>query len=95
VQRVGRFAPDEEAELAAFSTSITAAMTLAFREEPMPVTIEKRNKEKARQDRRREKEIKRQQRRDDKGNKPAIKPGEDPDIAGIVPGPQPIDPTLT
>ena len=31
----------------------------------------------------------RQQREVDKRNRPAATPGEDPDIAGIVPGPQP------
>jgi hypothetical protein len=57
----------------------------------MSTSINKRNKEKQRQDRQREKEAKRQQRKDDKENRPPAEPGVDPDIAGIVPGPQPID----
>jgi hypothetical protein len=57
----------------------------------MTTTINKRNKEKQRQDRRREKEVKRQQRRDERGNKAPAEPGFDPDIAGIVPGPQPVE----
>ena len=31
-----------------------------------------------------------QRRREEKGEKPQVAPGEDPDIAGIVPGPQPV-----
>jgi hypothetical protein len=57
----------------------------------MPVTIDKRNKEKQRQERQRDKELKRRQRRDEKGNRPTGEPGVDPDIAGIIPGPQPIE----
>ena len=52
-------------------------------------SINKRQKERARQERQREKEQKREERKRDKANKPAGAPGEDPDIAGIVPGPQP------
>ncbi len=50
---------------------------------------DKRRKERARQDKQREKEVLRRERRAQKG--PGDKPdsGEDPDIAGIVPGPQP------
>jgi hypothetical protein len=55
------------------------------------MTINKRQKEKQRQERQKEKEVKRQQRRDDKGNRPQTDPdGVDPDIADIVPGPQPL-----
>jgi hypothetical protein len=57
----------------------------------MSTSVNKRNKEKQRQDRQREKDAKRQQRRGEKGNKPTTEPGVDPDIAGIVPGPQPIE----
>jgi hypothetical protein len=53
----------------------------------------KRQKERARQDRQKEKDEKRKQRRDGKGDTPAGLEGEDPDIAGIVPGPQPVEPT--
>jgi hypothetical protein len=50
---------------------------------------DKRNKERARQQKQRDKaqtRIERQKEKDAKGDLP---PGEDPDIAGIVPGPQP------
>jgi hypothetical protein len=56
----------------------------------MPTTFAKRQKEKNRQDKRRDKDAKRDQRKHDRANKPAGGEGEDPDIAGIVPGPQPI-----
>lgn len=51
----------------------------------------KRQKEAARRDRQHRKEEKREQRkreRAERGDRP-LSPGEDPDIAGIVPGPQP------
>jgi len=52
----------------------------------------KRQKERARQDKQREKLAKRQQRRADKPTKEGGDDGDvDPDIAGIVPGPQPTD----
>jgi hypothetical protein len=47
-------------------------------------------KERNRQDKQKEKEAKREQRKQEKGQRPASEGGEDPDIAGIVPGPQPI-----
>lgn len=51
----------------------------------------KRLKERARQDKQKEKEAKRLQRRTERSERPAD--GVDPDIAGIVPGPQPpVDP---
>jgi hypothetical protein len=52
----------------------------------------KRQKEAARRDKNRAKEAKREQRKRDKAERPAnpATPGEDPDIAGIVPGPQPL-----
>lgn len=51
-------------------------------------SVQKRLKEKKRQEKQREKEVERLHR---KANKPAIdaEPGVDPDIAGIIPGPQP------
>jgi hypothetical protein len=55
----------------------------------MPISVNKRNKEKARQERQQDKAHKRSQRRIEKDNRPPVAPGEDPDIAGIVPGPQP------
>jgi hypothetical protein len=51
----------------------------------------KRRKELARADKQREKEAKRVLRRkekDERASQPGV-PGEDPDLAGIVPGPQP------
>jgi hypothetical protein len=55
----------------------------------MPTTPAKRQKEKNRQDRQREKEQRREQRKQDRATATPVKDGEDPDIAGIVPGPQP------
>jgi hypothetical protein len=56
----------------------------------MPTTSAKRQKEKNRHDRQKEKDKKREQRRQDRANVPLPSAGEDPDIAGIVPGPQPL-----
>jgi hypothetical protein len=56
----------------------------------MPSTFSKRQKEKERQDRAKEKIAKREERKRDKATRPAGETDEDPDIAGIVPGPQPI-----
>jgi hypothetical protein len=53
------------------------------------MTFSKRQKEKNRQDRQREKEMKRQQRRDRPLKPTPDDAGVDPDIAGIIPGPQP------
>jgi hypothetical protein len=53
-------------------------------------TFQKRQKERTRQDKQREKDAKRKQRRDDKPERAAGEDGVDPDIAGIIPGPQPI-----
>ncbi len=55
----------------------------------MPTTPAKRQKEKNRQDRQRDKDAKRDQRRSERANQEPRPAGEDPDIAGIVPGPQP------
>ncbi len=49
----------------------------------------KRQKELARQQRQREKKAEREERRNAAKSRPKPPPGEDPDIAGIVPGPQP------
>jgi hypothetical protein len=53
--------------------------------------LTKRQKELARQRRQQEKADKRQQRQRERGQRPegAVDAEEDPDIAGIVPGPQP------
>jgi hypothetical protein len=52
-------------------------------------TINKRQRERQRQDRQRDKAAKREERKREKANRPTNESGEDPDIAGIVPGPQP------
>jgi hypothetical protein len=50
----------------------------------------KRQKEQARQQHQKDKVAKRAERKKQKSERPARQPGEvDPDIAGIVPGPQP------
>jgi hypothetical protein len=50
----------------------------------------KRQKESARRDYQRRKEEKKEQRKREKADRPRpSSPGEDPDIAGIIPGPQP------
>jgi len=51
----------------------------------------KRQKELVRQDHQREKEARREKRKQQKAERPPpAEGGEDPDIAGIVPGPQPV-----
>ena len=50
----------------------------------------KRQKELAREERRKEKETQREERKKEKADRPPGALGEDPDIAGIIPGPQPI-----
>jgi hypothetical protein len=68
-----------------------AVLPLFFHRERvfMSATPSKRQKERDRQDKAREKRDRRDQRKNDKptGDRPTN--GEDPDIAGIVPGPQP------
>lgn len=55
------------------------------------VRSNKRQREQAKQERQKEKVERRDKRVVEKANRPERKPGdEDPDIAGIVPGPQPI-----
>lgn len=53
-------------------------------------SINKRIKERQRQERQREKAAKREQRKVEKADRPASEAGVDPDIAHIVPGPQPL-----
>ena len=55
-------------------------------------SVNKRLKERMRQEKQREKAEKRAERARDKANRPDGPAGEDPDIAGIVPGPQPLPP---
>ena len=52
-------------------------------------SINKRNREQARRDKAKEKIERRAQRALERQNRPETADGEDPDIAGIVPGPQP------
>jgi hypothetical protein len=52
-------------------------------------TLEKRAKERARQEKRKQKEERRATVKAQKPNQPRGAGEEDPDIAGIVPGPQP------
>jgi len=52
--------------------------------------FKKRQKELARQEKRREKLTRRQQRTQERKDSPdGLPQGEDPDLAGIIPGPQP------
>ncbi|MBI2390746.1 MAG: hypothetical protein HYV09_14245 [Deltaproteobacteria bacterium] len=53
-------------------------------------TFRKRDKERARQERQKAKEVDRKARKEERAKRTDGAPGEDPDIAGIVPGPQPI-----
>jgi len=53
-------------------------------------TAQKRAREKARMERQKEKEQRRTENRERRANAEARTEGEDPDIAGIVPGPQPL-----
>ncbi|MFO0738241.1 MAG: hypothetical protein U0270_20280 [Labilithrix sp.] len=53
-------------------------------------TFQKRQKERARLDKQRDKNEKKRQRRAEPSARVVTEPGVDPDIAGIVPGPQPI-----
>jgi len=53
------------------------------------VTQQKRARERAKQERQMEKTRRREEAKVRKANEPQQAGGEDPDIAGIVPGPQP------
>jgi hypothetical protein len=52
-------------------------------------TLNKRARERARQEKQQQKAARRQEAKTRKVNTPGAPDGEDPDIAGIVPGPQP------
>jgi len=56
----------------------------------MSVTFNKRQKEKARQDKRKGKQERADERKREKAQRPAPEGDVDPDIAHIIPGPQPI-----
>jgi hypothetical protein len=51
--------------------------------------FEKRKKEFARKERQKQKTQRREVRDRERADRPSVDAGEDPDIAGIVPGPQP------
>jgi hypothetical protein len=53
-------------------------------------TFQKRQKERARLDKQRDKSAKKKLRREQPNPRATTEPGVDPDIAGIIPGPQPI-----
>jgi hypothetical protein len=53
------------------------------------VTQQKRARERARQERQQEKVRRREENKVRRANTPGHAGGEDPDIAGIIPGPQP------
>ena len=53
-------------------------------------SMNKRLKERQRQEKQREKAAKRMERKAEKVDRPAGEAGVDPDIAHIVPGPQPV-----
>ena len=54
-------------------------------------TLQKREREKAKQERQRQKETRRNDAKERRGTTPMRPDGdEDPDLAGIVPGPQPL-----
>ena len=53
-------------------------------------TFQKRQKERARLDKQRDKSEEKKLRREQPNARVASEPGVDPDIAGIIPGPQPI-----
>lgn len=50
----------------------------------------KRQKEQHRAQKQREKDAKKEERKKEKSERGPVPEGEDPDIAGIIPGPQPI-----
>ena len=52
-------------------------------------SFQKRAKEKSRQEKRKEKDARRLETKERRTNAPG-RTGEDPDIAGIIPGPQPL-----
>ncbi len=53
-------------------------------------SVKKRQKEAARQDRQKEKALRREQRRAARAARDTTDGAEDPDLAGIVAGPQPL-----
>lgn len=58
-------------------------------------SMNKRRKEQERRQKQEQKQARRAQRAEEAKNRPALDTGEDPDIAGIVPGPQPLPEELS
>lgn len=56
----------------------------------MTTTFAKRSKEKTRQEKQNAKALARKERAQARKDAPPRIPGEDPDLAGIIPGPQPL-----
>lgn len=56
----------------------------------MRISVNKRLKEKAREEKQQDKAQRRQERKKERDQRVAPEPGVDPDIADIVPGPQPV-----
>ncbi|HTM21547.1 MAG TPA: hypothetical protein VL172_13595 [Kofleriaceae bacterium] len=54
-------------------------------------SVQKRNRERQRQEKAVEKQRRREERRNQKEIRPPPADGSDPDLAGIVPGPQPTE----
>ena len=54
-------------------------------------TFKKRERERVREEKARDKARRRDERRNPKDTRPTPADGTDPDIAGIVPGPQPVE----
>lgn len=69
-----------------FPRQITSEVRLSTQGRP---SIGKRQKELSRLEKAREKAAERARRADERKNRPPGEPGVDPDIAGVVPGPQP------
>lgn len=57
---------------------------------PQHPGMSKRQKELARKEKNKEKDVRREQRKKEKSERTPGQEGVDPDIAGIVPGPQPL-----
>ncbi|HAR44475.1 MAG TPA: hypothetical protein DCS07_17895 [Bdellovibrionales bacterium] len=57
---------------------------------PGRITQEKRGRERAKQEKRQDKIARRSQRKEEKDSRPESDNNEDPDLAGIYPGPQPV-----
>jgi hypothetical protein len=82
------------AAVAVIAVDLAAAVSSVGKPGVRPGTknaAEKRKKEVLRQKRQKEKAERRLQRQSDRTDRGPLDPDEDPDLAGIVPGPQPIE----